>query len=180
VERRGPQLHGLRDGRHTCRNIRSFAPGQLRPGHGGIDGGAGYTYFDPHTGYEFSAVAGLTYNFWNTNTNYQNGIDAHLEWGISKLWTELQVGLVGYYFQQLTADIGQPHVLGDFKSRVVAVGPQIGYFFPIGDMQGYINLKGYREFAAQNRAEGWNVWLTLSLSPKAKTASTAQNNVIGK
>jgi hypothetical protein len=32
-------------------------------GHGAIDGGAGYTYFNPATGREFSAVTGLTYNF---------------------------------------------------------------------------------------------------------------------
>jgi hypothetical protein len=34
-------------------------------GHGALDGGAGYTYFNEQTGYEFSAVAGLTYNFIN-------------------------------------------------------------------------------------------------------------------
>ena len=32
-------------------------------GHAAIDGGAGYTYFNPQTGHEFSAVGGLTYNF---------------------------------------------------------------------------------------------------------------------
>jgi hypothetical protein len=32
-------------------------------GHWGVDGGFGYTYFNPHTGYEFSAVTGFTYNF---------------------------------------------------------------------------------------------------------------------
>ena len=37
-------------------------------GHGAIDGGAGYTYFDPAKGHEFSAVAGLTYNLPNTST----------------------------------------------------------------------------------------------------------------
>ena len=31
-------------------------------GHGAIDGGVGYTYFDPTMRHEFSAVAGLTYN----------------------------------------------------------------------------------------------------------------------
>jgi hypothetical protein len=32
-------------------------------GHGAIDSGGGYTYFNPATGYEFSGVAGVTYNF---------------------------------------------------------------------------------------------------------------------
>lgn len=34
-------------------------------------------------------------------------------------------------------------------------------------MQGYLNLKGYEEFAAENRPDGWIVWLTFSISPAA-------------
>ena len=34
-------------------------------------------------------------------------------------------------------------------------------------MQGYLNIKGYKEFGAENRPEGWNAWLTISLSPAA-------------
>jgi hypothetical protein len=137
-------------------------------GHGAIDGGAGYTYFDPKTGWEFSAVAGLTANFANQNTNYLNGMDAHIDWGASKFLTDqLQAGFVGYFYQQLTADQGQPPLLGDFRSSVVAVGPQIGYLFTIGGKQGYVNFKGYREFAAENRPGGWNVWLTFSIANKA-------------
>src|SRR5262245_39978615 len=44
-----------------------------------VDGGVGYTYFNPKTGHELSAVAGLTYNFENEHTDYQNGIDFHLD-----------------------------------------------------------------------------------------------------
>jgi hypothetical protein len=49
-------------------------------GHGGIDGGAGYTYLNPATGIEFSGITGFTYNFKNTTTQYQNGIDFHFDW----------------------------------------------------------------------------------------------------
>jgi hypothetical protein len=34
-------------------------------GHGAIDAGFGYTYFNPQTGQEFSGVLGFTYNFEN-------------------------------------------------------------------------------------------------------------------
>jgi hypothetical protein len=34
-------------------------------------------------------------------------------------------------------------------------------------MQGYINVKAYKEFAAQNRPEGWNTWLTFAISAEA-------------
>jgi hypothetical protein len=68
-----------------------------------------------------------------------------------------------YAYQQLSGDSGAGAALGAFKSRVFAIGPQVGYFFPVDKEKGYVNLKGYWEFAAENRAEGWNVWLSLAL-----------------
>src|SRR6476620_4171239 len=49
-------------------------------GHGAIDAGGGYTYFNPQTGHELSGVLGFTYNFINTSTQYQNGVDLHFDW----------------------------------------------------------------------------------------------------
>jgi hypothetical protein len=67
-------------------------------GHGAVDGGGGYTYFDPQIGHEFSAVAGLTYNFTNQALDYQNGLDFHLDWGASQfLSKEIFAGAVGYF-----------------------------------------------------------------------------------
>jgi hypothetical protein len=135
-------------------------------GHAAFDGGLGYTYFDPTKGHEFSAVAGLTYNFTNPDTQVQNGLDWHLDWGASQfLSKQLLVGLVGYAYQQLTCDSGSGNRVGCFESRVFSVGPQIGYIIPLGEWQGYLNLKGYGEFGHENRPEGWNVWLTFALSP---------------
>ena len=54
-------------------------------------------------------------------------------------------------------------MLGDFKSRVSAIGPQAGYFLPAGGQKRYLNFKGYHEFDAKNRLEGWNVWLTVAI-----------------
>jgi hypothetical protein len=137
-------------------------------GHGAIDGGGGYTYFDTKTGHEFSAVAGLTYNFKNPATQYQNGVDFHIDWAASQfLSKQVFVGLVGYYYNQLTNDSGALPIFDGFKSRVTAVGPQIGYLFPIDNMQGYLSLKGYAEFDAANRPSGWNTWLTFAISPAA-------------
>jgi hypothetical protein len=31
--------------------------------------------------------------------------------------------------------------------------------------QAYVNLRGYFEFAAKNRADGWNVYVTFGISP---------------
>ena len=61
---------------------------------------------------------------------------------------------------------GRDAVLGAFESRVFGIGPHLGYIFPLGSgHQGYLNLKGYWEFEADRRAEGWNTWLTFSISP---------------
>jgi hypothetical protein len=38
-------------------------------------------------------------------------------------------------------------------------------------MQGYLNLKAYKEFDAQNRPEGWNAWVTFSISPAVPAAA---------
>lgn len=150
-------------------------------GHWSIDGGGGYTYFDPNTGWEYSGVAGLTYNFKNPNLDYQNGIDAHFDWGVSKFISkQVHVGVVGYAYQQLTGDSGSGATFGDFKSRVFGVGPQIGVLFPVGGMQGYLNLKGYREFGAENRPEGWSAWLTFAISPAAPHEAMTKSMLIHK
>ena len=137
-------------------------------GHGAIDAGGGYTYFNPTTGQEFSGVLGLTYNLTNPSTQYQNGVDMHFDWGASQFITkQLQIGLVGYAYKEIGCDSGSGDLVGCFQSQVVGVGPQVGYVFPIGGMQGYLNLKAYGEFAGADRPTGWNAWLTFVLSPAA-------------
>ena len=127
-------------------------------GHWAIDADGGYTYFNPPTGHEFSAVLGLTYNFINPAAQYQNGDDMHLDWGASQFLTkQSQVGIVGYLYQEIGCDGASGDRVGCFQLQVVGVGPQIGYIFPVGDMQGYLNLKGYGEFDAANRPSDWNV-----------------------
>jgi len=137
-------------------------------GHGAIDGGAGYTYFDSKSGREFSFVTGLTYNLINPSTDYQNGIDWHLDWGLSQaLSKQIAIGAVGYVYNQLTGDGGAGDHVGPFESRVFGIGPQIGFTFGAGSLEAYLNLKGYWEFDATHRPSGWNAWVTLSLSPSA-------------
>jgi hypothetical protein len=150
-------------------------------GHGAADAGAGYTYLDTTIGHEFSAVAGLTYNLENTSTNYQNGVDFHLDWAASQfLSKQFLVGVVGYLYQEVGCDSGSGDRVGCFQSRVVGLGPQIGYLFPIGDLQGYLNLKAYGEFANQDRPDGWNIWLTFSISPAAPTPPAAAKPLVYK
>lgn len=140
-------------------------------GHSAIDGGLGYTYFDPTKGHEFSVVAGTTYNFTNKHTDYRNGQDYHIDAAAAQFLSKtFFVGAVGYYYDQFTADSGSLPVFGPVKSRVLGIGPQMGFILPMGEMQGYLNFKAYFESNADNRPEGWNAWVTFALSPAAKPA----------
>ena len=138
-------------------------------GHWAVDGGVGYTYLDEKAGFEASAVFGLTYNFVNPYTQYQSGTDAHLDWAVSPyLNDKFHIGAVGYFYNQISGDSGAGARLGDFKSRVAGVGPQIGFFIPISDWEGYLNLRGYYEFDAKNRLDGWTAYVTFSIEPPEK------------
>jgi hypothetical protein len=133
-------------------------------GHAAIDAGGGYTYLDQKSGREFSAVLGVTYNWENKDTQYQNGIDSHLDWAASQfLSANWQLGVAGYVYYQLTGDSGAGAKLGPFKSKVAAIGPEIGYVFSIGGLPAYANLRGYWEFEARNRLEGYAVFVNLVL-----------------
>ena len=136
-------------------------------GHGAVDAGFGYTYFNQKTGQEFSGVLGFTYNMTNQSTQYQNGVDMHFDWGISQFVTkQFQVGLAGYAYNEIGCDSGLGNRVGCFQSRVFGVGPQVGFIIPINQTaQGYLNIKGYKEFDSANRPDGWNVWLTFVISP---------------
>ena len=72
--------------------------------------------------------------------------------------TRGQLSLTRFHYSNIYVTI--PPLTG---IRVAAVGPQLDYFFKVGDRQWYVNLKSYYEFDAKNRPEGWNVWLTLAI-----------------
>jgi hypothetical protein len=87
-----------------------------------------------------------------------------LDWAASQfLSANWQVGVAGYVYYQLTGDSGSGAKLGPFKSRVASIGPQVGYLFKIGGLPAYANLRGYWEFWAQNRLEGYAIFATLSI-----------------
>lgn len=134
-------------------------------GHAALDWGAAYTYFDEKTGLEFSALAGLTYNWKNPYTNYQSGIDSHVDWGASRWMNEKwQIGIAGYAYYQLTDDTGSGDDLGANRSRVAGIGPQIGYQHQWNGRALDVSLRGYQEFWARNRTQGQSLFLVTSYS----------------
>ena len=145
-------------------------------GHWAADGGVGYTYLNETSGIEGSVVFGLTYNFINPYTQYQSGTDAHLDWAISPyLNDKFHIGVVGYFYNQISPDSGPGAQLGSFESRVAGIGPQIGFFLPFFDREAYLNLRAYSEFDARNRLEGWNAFVTFSVEPPGEKVPAVAN-----
>jgi len=60
------------------------------------------------------------------------------------------------------------------SSMHASAGPEVGLLFPVGEMQGSLSLRGYWEFAAQNRSSGWNTWLAFSIAPTEKAPTVAK------
>jgi hypothetical protein len=147
----------------------------------GFDVGGAYTYLDPKAGHEFSVASGVTYSLPNSFLQYQNGIDFHLDWAASQFITkDVQIGLVGYYFQQLTDDSGPGAKLGGFRGMAVGIGPQLGFLFPVGDYQGYLNAKAYKDLEVENRPQGWSTWVSFVISPKAPEAPPSAKPIVRK
>ena len=133
-------------------------------GHAAVDVGGAYTYFNVAAGIEASATFGITRNFRNPSTGYQNGLDAHLDLGASYYLTPtLFVGIAGFYYQQLTADHGQALALGPNESRTRGVGPQIGWDMKLGGRIISATLRGYTEFAVYRRPQGHAIYAILSI-----------------
>ena len=47
-------------------------------------------------------------------------------------------------------------------------------------MQGYLNLKAYKEVAAESRPESWNAWVTFVISPAAPAPTTPPKRMTTK
>lgn len=122
------------------------------------------TWFDPDTGVDLSAVAGLTFNGMNPATDYRTGTEFHLEWAASKALTSaLSAGVIGYHYQQVTGDSGSGATLGAYKGRVTALGGTLAYNFTVGKTPISTRIKVLREFAVENRSRGTVGLLTVSL-----------------
>ena len=65
-----------------------------------------------------------------------------------------QNGIDWHVFPQLTAGRGAAAFLGENLTQIAGIGLQLGFLFPAGSTQ--VNLKANAEFAAENRAAGFN------------------------
>lgn len=98
-------------------------------------------YLDPRTGAE---------------TRHRSGTSFHMDYTLSWRPTpRLNLGVQGYYLQDLEDDRVGSERVSDTRTRVAAAGPGIRY--QLGKVA--LIAKAQYEFAAQNRPQGSNYWL---------------------
>jgi hypothetical protein len=125
---------------------------------------ASTTWLDPRSGFEVSMAAGFTFNGENRATNYKTGTEFHLEGAVMKHFSrDFAIGVVGYHYEQVTGDSGTGAVLGDFKGRVSAVGPNLTYNFQLGSVPVLTSVRWLHEFNVKNRLQGDAVFATLTI-----------------
>jgi hypothetical protein len=94
------------------------------------------------------------------------GQEFHFDYGIGYSLTKLnavhqfQVGIVGYYYQQVTDDkTGEGRIKED-RGRVFSIGPGVWY----NHKKWNIGLQGFIETGAKNRTQGWFSLSTITYS----------------
>lgn len=82
-----------------------------------------------------------------------------LEWGVSKALNKtVDLGLIGYYQQQVTDDDGAGG--SSDLDRVAGVGPEVSLAFP--SQMIFVSVRYAYEFWAESRAQGHTVTVTLT------------------
>jgi len=122
------------------------------------------TWLDPKSGWEVSLAAGFTFNGRNPDTDYKTGTEFHLEGAVMKHFSKaFAVGITGYHYQQVSGDSGTGAVLGDFKGRVSAIGPNLTYNFQLGTTPILTSFRWLHEFDEKNRLQGDAGFVTVMI-----------------
>jgi hypothetical protein len=131
---------------------------------GAADFNGALTWLDPAIGLDVSVAAGITTSRENTATKYRTGNEFHVEGAVTQNFgPQFSLGVVGYYYEQLSGDSGPGASLGAFKGRVTALGGSVGYNFKLGELPVSARVKVYREFDVKNRLEGTAGFFSLSM-----------------
>jgi hypothetical protein len=133
--------------------------------------GRNYWTFEPilagtyvtDSGYEASAKLMYDINTRNDEASkltapgtktYLSGHEFHADYALGKKIGNFNLGMAGYYYQQVTNDEANGATVPDSKGRVIAFGPALKYDYK--NMA--FSLKYQFETLAENRPEGNNLW----------------------
>lgn len=119
----------------------------------------GVTYIT-EGGFELSSNVELDINTVNHETDYRSGMEFKQEFAVGQHIGPVVAGLGGYWYQQITDDHG-PGSGDGRRARVFALGPAVNYFEPGMPL---VAIHAYKEFGAQNRAQGHAMALRVGYS----------------
>lgn len=165
-----PVMLGWNFGRHGAANIglQIQAPTGRYRTHETFNNGVNHWTITPYAagtwllghGYELSSLIQLSYNTENPDTDYTSGMEYYQEYGVGKHFGPFVAGAAGYFYQQISNDHG-PNLISGNRARVFAVGPALMFNKPHLPM---VSLHAYKEFAAKNRAQGYNIAVRIGMS----------------
>ncbi|MDH5286848.1 MAG: transporter [Betaproteobacteria bacterium] len=125
----------------------------------------GLAYANAKSGFNAAAHVGLAMNTENDDTQYKSGNVLHLDASIQQIFPLgsgfANVGIEGWYFQQVSCDSGAGATLGCFKGRTAGVGPVLGYIQPIGKDKLIFEFKWLPEIETKNRLKGDFLWAKM-------------------
>ena len=114
-------------------------------------------YVDEAKTWAVSALSRYEFNTEQRDVHVTPGDAYTLEWGVSKsVCKEADLGVVGYYQQQVTGNSGNKTP----SNRVAAIGPEVSFMFP--KQMFFVSLRYNYEFMAKNRAQGNAITMTLT------------------
>lgn len=123
----------------------------------------GFAYANTKSGFNAAAHLGLAFNTENDDTQYKSGNILHLDASIQQVFPLgsgfANVGLEGWWFEQVTCDSGAGATLGCFKGRTAGIGPVLGYIQPFGQQRLVLEFKWLPELETKNRLKGDYLWL---------------------
>ncbi len=116
-------------------------------------------YVDPDKKWAISALNRYEFNSDQEDTHTMRGQAYTLEYGVSySVSPTVDVGLAGYYQQQVTGDSGPAAATS--HDRVAGVGPEVSVFYPKYTL-GW-SLRYAYEFLAESRLQGHTFALTIT------------------
>lgn len=119
-----------------------------------------YMTWFPGPKWELSTAFGVEFHTRNNDSRYRSGNVFFADYGVNYKPSDklpgLAIGLGGYLTSQFSDDqVSGQTILGGFRQKGFALGPQISYSGSFGA----IGLKWQREFKTKNRPEGDKIWL---------------------
>ena len=126
-------------------------------GFGALEPSVGVSWL--HGGWNVSASFAYDFNFKNTETGYQSGDVADIDYTLAKTFGKWTVGVGGYTEFQLANDSLKGVTVADSKLQKDAAGPMLGYNFGPVILEAAYNFR----LNTTNTVQGDELWIDLTV-----------------